>query len=140
MVSTRLHPAGDRFAVESYVHFVRERSLLEAVASSPDGTVLAADHRRARRGMLGNYDYIDAGDAGAYFSQRPPQAARDVSFALDYVKRHARTPEQQQAVLDALPFKCDVLWTQLDALLFAYVAPGMIPPGAFRPEAMNEPG
>ena len=26
------------------------------------------------------------------------------------------------------------LWTQLDALYFAYVTPGMIPPGAFRPE------
>ncbi len=31
-------------------------------------------------------------------------------------------------------FKCDVLWTQLDALYLAYVEPGMIPPGAFVPE------
>ncbi|HTI01213.1 MAG TPA: pyrroloquinoline quinone biosynthesis protein C, partial [Acidisoma sp.] len=32
-------------------------------------------------------------------------------------------------------FKCDVLWSQLDALYFSYVAPGFIPPGCFRPEA-----
>ncbi|WP_336489070.1 pyrroloquinoline quinone biosynthesis peptide chaperone PqqD, partial [Methylobacterium nigriterrae] len=30
-------------------------------------------------------------------------------------------------------FKCNVLWTQLDALYFAYVAPGMIPPDAWTP-------
>jgi pyrroloquinoline-quinone synthase len=36
-------------------------------------------------------------------------------------------------VLDALRFKCNVLWVQLDALQLAYVDPGMIPPGAFVP-------
>jgi hypothetical protein len=33
-----------------------------------------------------------------------------------------------------LRFKCDVLWAQLDALYFAYVEPGLIPPGAFVPD------
>ena len=37
-------------------------------------------------------------------------------------------------MLAALRFKCDVLWAQLDALHFAYVEPGLIPPGAFVPE------
>jgi pyrroloquinoline quinone (PQQ) biosynthesis protein C len=37
--------------------------------------------------------------------------------------------------MDALTFKCDVLWAQLDALAYAYVDPGHIPPGAFRPES-----
>ena len=38
-------------------------------------------------------------------------------------------------------FKCNVLWAQLDALHHAYVAPGLIPPGAFRPEAhMSDAG
>jgi len=32
-------------------------------------------------------------------------------------------------------FKTDLLWAQLDALHFAYVEPGLIPPGAFVPEA-----
>ena len=52
----------------------------------------------------------------AYFDKRPPQAQRDADFALDYVKRNAKTPEQQQAVLAALEFKCGVLWSMLDAL------------------------
>lgn len=36
-------------------------------------------------------------------------------------------------VCEALLFKTDVLWAQLDALHFAYVAPGLVPPGAFTP-------
>ena len=51
------------------------------------------------------------------------------------MKQHADTREKQEAVLAALRFKCDVLWCQLDGLYYAYVAPGMIPPGAFVPEA-----
>ena len=30
-----------------------------------------------------------------------------------------------------MTFKCDVLWCMLDALHYAYVTPGLIPPGAF---------
>jgi pyrroloquinoline-quinone synthase len=36
-------------------------------------------------------------------------------------------------VLDALRFKTNVLWAQLDALHYAYVEPGLVPPGAFVP-------
>ena len=70
----------------------------------------------------------------AYFEKRPPQAKKDSDFALDYVKRNARTPAEQQAVLAALEFKCGVLWSMLDALHHAYVEPRHIPPGAFVPE------
>ena len=62
------------------------------------------------------------------------QAPQDVDFALRYVKQHATTRADQEAVLAALRFKCDVLWAQLDALHFAYVDPGLIPPGAFVPK------
>ena len=48
------------------------------------------------------------------------------------MKEHARRPEDQQAVIRALEFKCDVLWAQLDALWIAYVD-GYPPPGAWRP-------
>jgi len=48
---------------------------------------------------------------------------------------HARTRAEQEAVLNAIRFKTDVLWAQLDALYLAYVEPGMIPPGAFVPGA-----
>ena len=68
---------------------------------------------------------------------RLTQAPRDAEFALDYVKRNARTPEQRQAVLNALYIKCDLLWAQLNALYYAYVDPDHIPPGAFDPGAVS---
>ncbi len=128
----RLILPATRYAVDAYVRFVRERTLLEAIASCLTELFSPQILSERLRGMLAHYDYITP-EAMAYFDKRPPQAARDADFALDYVKREARTPDQQQAVLDALSFKLDVLWTQLDALYLAYVAPGMIPPGAFRP-------
>jgi hypothetical protein len=39
----------------------------------------------------------------------------------------------QEACVDAVRFKCNVLWAQLDALHLAYIG-GMIPPGAYRPQ------
>jgi len=121
-----------RFAVEAYVRFVAERSLLEAVASSLTEMFSPTIISERVAGMLAGYDFISR-ETLAYFNARLAQAPRDADFALDYVKREARTPEQQQAVLAALEFKCGVLWAQLDALYHAYVDPGHPPPGAFRP-------
>ncbi len=121
-----------KFAVDAYVRFVREKSLLEAVASSLTELFAPAIIANRVAGMLANYEFIDAKTL-SYFNARLTQAPRDADFALDYVKREARTPERQQGVLAALSFKCDVLWAQLDALHFAYVAPGHVPPGAFVP-------
>jgi len=122
-----------RFAVDAYVHFVREKSLLEAVASSLTELFSPQIISERMEGMLKSYDFVSA-DTLAYFSQRPPQAERDSRFALDYVKRNARSSEAQQSVLAALEFKCDVLWAMLDALYHAYVAPKLVPPGAFVPQ------
>jgi pyrroloquinoline-quinone synthase len=121
-----------RFAVEAYVRFVGEHSPLEAIASSLTELFAPAIHKERIDGMLANYDFIDAEVMG-YFRTRLSQAPRDVAFALDYVKREARTPELQRLAVDALRFKCDVLWAQLDALHHAYVQPGLVPPGAFVP-------
>ena len=122
-----------RFAVEAYVHFVQDRSLLEAIASSL--TELFSPQIIGERvaGMLKSYDFISANTL-AYFSARPPLARRDSEFALDYVKCNAATPDTQRAVLAALEFKCEVLWAMLDALYHAYVAPKHVPPGAFVPQ------
>jgi coenzyme PQQ biosynthesis protein C len=125
---------GTRFAVEAYLHFVRERSLLEAVASSLTEMFAPTIITERVAGMLANYDFVDKKALG-YFDKRLFQAPRDANFAIEYVKREARLPHQQQAVLRALEFKCDVLWAQLDALHHAYVDPGHVPPGAFRPAA-----
>jgi pyrroloquinoline quinone biosynthesis protein D len=121
-----------KFAVEAYVHFVAQKSLLEAIASSLTEMFSPTIISERVSGMLKNYDFITK-DTLAYFDKRLTQAPRDADFALDYVKRHATTPELQRQALAALTFKCNVLWTQLDALYFAYVAPGMIPPDGWQP-------
>ena len=122
-----------RFAVEAYVNFVRDRTLLEAVASSLTELFAPAIHRERISGMLENYDFVGE-RAMQYFRRRLDQADRDSDFALDYVKRSAATAHEQATVVDAVRFKCNVLWAQLDALHHAYVTPALIPPGAFRPE------
>ena len=121
-----------KFVVETYVHFVREKTLLEAIASSLTEMFAPTIIATRVKGMLAGYDFISK-ETLAYFDKRLTQAPRDANFALDHVKAHARRPDQQQAVLAALTFKCDVLWAQLDALHHAYVEPGHVPPGAFEP-------
>lgn len=125
---------GTRYAVEAYVRFVREKTLLEAIASSLTEMFSPGIISERMAGMLANYDFITR-ETLSYFDKRPPQAQRDADFALNYVKQHVRTLEQQQAVLAALEFKCDVLWAMLDALYHAYVAPKQVPTGAFVPKS-----
>lgn len=120
-----------RFAVEAYVHFVRDRTPLEAIASSLTELFAPNLHEERISGMLAHYDFVNP-EIMSYFKRRLEQAPRDANFALDYVKRHATTPEQREAVCNALIFKTNVLWVQLDALYHAYVE-GHIPPGAFVP-------
>ncbi|MGB1547168.1 MAG: pyrroloquinoline-quinone synthase PqqC [Alphaproteobacteria bacterium] len=128
----RVLPA-TRFAVEAYVHFVAERPLLDGIASSLTELFAPKIHRERIAGMLEHYDFVDETTL-SYFRKRLEQVTGEADFALNYVKKEARTVETQQRVLQALRFKCDVLWTQLDALAYAYVEPRRIPPGAFRPE------
>lgn len=120
-----------RFAVDAYVHFVRDRTPLEAVASSLTELFAPNLHEERISGMLAHYDFINPAIM-SYFKRRLEQAPRDADFALDYVKTHAETPDQRAAVCNALIFKTNVLWVQLDALYHAYVT-GHIPPGAFVP-------
>jgi pyrroloquinoline-quinone synthase len=121
-----------RFAVEAYVHFCREKSPLEAIASSLTELFAPSIHEERIAGMLQHYDFVNP-DIMTYFKRRLTQAPRDAKFALQYVKEHAATPEQRRLVCNALIFKTNVLWVQLDALHHAYVE-GHIPPGAFVPK------
>jgi pyrroloquinoline-quinone synthase len=132
VVSTRLLLPATRHAVDAYVRFVREKTLLEAIASSLTELFSPTIIGERVAGMLAGYAFVTR-ETLAYFDKRPPQANRDSAFALAYVRQHATTPETQRAVLDALLFKCDVLWSMLDALEHAYVAPKHVPPGAFVP-------
>lgn len=122
-----------RFAVDAYVNYVRDRTLLEAIASSLTEMFSPQIISNRVAGMLANYDWIGK-ETLAYFNARLTQAPRDAEWALAYVTRNATTPELQDAVANALIFKCNVLWAQLDALYLAYVDPGLIPPDGFVPE------
>ncbi|AHB48929.1 pyrroloquinoline quinone biosynthesis protein PqqC [Hyphomicrobium nitrativorans NL23] len=123
-----------RFAVEAYVRFVVEQPLVVAAASSLTELFAPSIHRERIAGMLANYGFVND-DVMAYFKRRLSQAPRDATFALEFVKTYATTRELQDACVEAVRFKCNVLWAQLDALHHAYVV-GLIPPGAYRPEGM----
>lgn len=132
VVSTRGILPATRFAVDAYVNYTRDRSQLEALASSLTELFAPGIHRERIAGMLENYDFI-TDDVMAYFRKRLSQAPRDAEWVLEYVRREARTQEQREMVCDALIFKCEVLWTQLDALEHAYWE-GHVPPGAYVPK------
>jgi pyrroloquinoline-quinone synthase len=121
-----------RYAVDAYVHFVRTRTFLEAVASSLtelfSTTLITLRIDRLRQHYPWLYSGLD------YFQARITQAPEDANFALAWVVAQAKTSEQQELALGALRAKCDILWAMLDALYFAYVNPGWPPPGAFQPE------
>ena len=74
VTSTRLLLPATRFAVQAYVHFVRERSLLEAVASCLTEMFSPQIISERMAGMLANYDYITP-DTLAYFAEAPATGA-----------------------------------------------------------------
>jgi pyrroloquinoline-quinone synthase len=111
--------SGVRFAVDAYVTFARTRPWVEAVASSL--TELFAPDLMAERlsAFERFYTWIDPPGL-AYFRSRLTQAPRDAEHALAIVLEHCRTPEEQGRAVAALSFKCDVLWSMLDAIDQAY--------------------
>lgn len=121
-----------RFAVDAYVRFVRDEPLLPAMASSLTELFAPKIHKERIAGLLQNYDFANT-DTLSYFQNRLREAPQDVAFGLKWVLNHAVTQADQDAAADALVFKTDVLWAQLDALWSAYVEPARIPPGAWQP-------
>lgn len=59
---------------------------------------------------------MDRGRGLAYFRTRVEQGSRDSAEALALVERWALTREEQERAVAALAFKCDVLWSLLDAV------------------------
>jgi pyrroloquinoline-quinone synthase len=104
-----------RYACDSYVELVRERSLVEAVASSLTEH-FAPDIMRTRvAAWEQHYPWVDQA-ALAYFRSRVPRATRDAEEALAFVVKHATTHMLQEACVRALIDKCHVLWSMLDAV------------------------
>ncbi|MBU2961093.1 pyrroloquinoline-quinone synthase PqqC [Citreicella sp. C3M06] len=120
-----------RFAVDAYVRYVRDKTLLEAVAASLTELFAPKIHANRIEGLLAHYDFADD-SALSYFRNRLNEAPKDVAFGLGWVLDHADTQEKQDMAAAALTFKTDVLWAQLDALWGAYVEQ-RIPPGAWQP-------
>jgi pyrroloquinoline-quinone synthase len=114
---------GVRFACDGYVELVRERTLLEAVASSL--TEFFSPDLMTRRVLAWerHYPWISR-DTLEYFRTRPPRARQDSLEAIDFVVAHADTYESQARCVAALIRKTEILWHLLDCLHTAYVEPG----------------
>ena len=110
---------GVRFAVDAYVTFARTRPWVEAVASSL--TELFAPDLMAERlaAFERYYPWIDPSGL-TYFRARLEQAPRDSQHALEVVTERCRSAGDQARAVAALSFKCDVLWSVMDAIDRAY--------------------
>lgn len=106
---------GVRFAVDAYVTFARTRPWVEAIASGL--TEMFSGHLMRRRvgDMLARYPWISRDDL-AYFTNRIDAVSGEGEETLGIVVRYGTTREQQDAAVAALSFKCDVLWSMLDAI------------------------
>ncbi len=113
---------GVRLACDGYVQFVRESTLLEAVASSL--TELFAPTLMARRldAWKEHYPWVNRESLG-YFQMRISRATLDSREAVDFVVREAATYELQERCVRALIKKAEILWHLLDCLTMACVPP-----------------
>jgi pyrroloquinoline-quinone synthase len=113
---------GVRFAVEGYLNHCRDGSPLQAVASSLT-ELFAPDLMRVRIGAWErHYPWIEP-EGLRYFQVRVRQGRQDAAEALALVHEWARTRVDQEQVLAAFTFKCDVLWSLLDAVEHAASIP-----------------
>jgi pyrroloquinoline-quinone synthase len=109
---------GVRFACDAYVQFVRDASLVEAVASSL--TEFFAPDLMVKRiaAWETHYPWVDRAGLD-YFRSRVTQGRRDSEQAVAFVVTHARTLELQQRCVAALVRKTEILWCLLDAVELA---------------------
>jgi pyrroloquinoline-quinone synthase len=124
---------GVRFAVDAYVNFARTQPWPIAIASSLT-ELFAPDLMTARLAAFEKfYSWIDARGLD-YFRRRVMQARRDSDEALAITLEYCNTPELQREAVLALEFKCDVLWSMLDAIHHGYFREGRFP---IRPSGRN---
>jgi pyrroloquinoline-quinone synthase len=128
VASCRAVLPGVKFACDGYVALVRDRSLVEAVASSL--TEFFAPDLMTKRvaAWERHYPWVSR-DMLEYFRSRVPRARRDSQEAMDFVIRHATTYEMQTLCVAALIRKTEILWHLLDCAYAAYIEPGWGPGG-----------
>ncbi|MEG4286367.1 pyrroloquinoline-quinone synthase PqqC [Microcoleus sp. A006_D1] len=114
---------GVRYAVDAYVNFCKTKPWIEAIASSLT-ELFGPDAIRDRLMALEQYyPWIDP-SGFEYFRVRLHQAPQDARYALNLVLQHCHTVEAQQKAVQALIFKCDLLWSQLEAIDRGDTRPG----------------
>jgi pyrroloquinoline-quinone synthase len=113
---------GVRLACDGYVQFVREASLLEAVASSLTELFAPALMSRRLDAWTRHYPWVGS-EALTYFRMRVSRAGLDAKQALAFVLREATTRERQAACLRALIKKAEILWHLLDCVDAACIGP-----------------
>jgi pyrroloquinoline-quinone synthase len=120
LVSCRSVLPGVRFACDAYVTFVREATLVEAVASSLT-EFFAPDLMQKRIAAWEQHYPWVAKDGLDYFKSRVPRARRDSGEAIEFVVAEARSAELQARCVAALVRKTEILWHLLDSVHLAYV-------------------
>jgi pyrroloquinoline-quinone synthase len=118
---------GVRFACDAYVTFVRDATLVEAVAASL--TEFFAPDLMSRRiaAFEQHYGFVDAA-ALDYFRERVPRARRDSEEAIEFVLAHANTLSAQRACVQALVQKTEILWHLLDCVQTGNSYRATVPP------------
>jgi pyrroloquinoline-quinone synthase len=120
---------GVKFAAAAYLEFARSRPWPVAVASSLT-ELFAPDLMNLRiAAFRRHYAWIPTRGL-EYFEGRPPKARRDSGEALELTLAYCDTPALRREAVEALAFKCDVLWAILDATA---AAPTIEPSGGGRP-------
>jgi pyrroloquinoline-quinone synthase len=106
---------GVRFACDAYVSLVEKSPLVVAVASSL--TEFFAPDLMSKRiaAWEKHYPWVDQESLG-YFRSRVPRARRDSEEAIAFVVEQAQTYDLQEACVQALIQKTQILWHLLDCV------------------------
>ena len=115
MMDERHVRPGVRFAVDAYLNFARTKPWPIAIASSLT-ELFAPDLMAKRLDAFAKYYPWIAPEALDYFRARLIQAQEDSEFALTATLQYCDDRGMQEAAVSALRFKCEVLWSILDAL------------------------
>ena len=105
--------------------FCKTKPWIESVASSLTELFGPAAIKVRLEGMEEHYPWIDPAGLD-YFRARLHLAPRDAQYALDLVVERCTTFEQQQRSVEALSFKLDMLWAQLESIDRGDTRPGAV--------------
>jgi pyrroloquinoline-quinone synthase len=115
MIDERHVRPGVRFAVDAYVNFARMKPWPIAIASSLT-ELFAPDLMAKRLDAFAKYYPWIRSEGLDYLRARLIQAQEDSEFALNATLQYCDDRDMQEAAVDALRFKCEVLWSILDVL------------------------